>query len=200
MFGSNPLPITSSLVSSSPTLPPPTSCALTFIFNCSLYVHGSGTTYWSKGNLSELASLKKSSSPSLSNNQLSITPQIRAGLHECVFRLFWDLGYLDFLQILFLKSQWFWVHVCNCTVISSKHCFTTYTHYFWLLQSLCPFFQDDLWALGWDIHIHIHVHVHVHIHIHIHIPSRAEHSYSIHIDQLFSVLITITEKSISDKK
>lgn len=60
----------------------------------------------------------------------------------------WDLVWLQL--VLCMLSQSLCVHLCNCPVVSGKHCFLDVTNHLWLMESLQPLFWEDPepWGLG----------------------------------------------------
>jgi hypothetical protein len=40
---------------------------------------------------------------------------------------------LDLVQVFHMLSQLFCFHMCHCTIMTGRHCFTVVTHCFWLL-------------------------------------------------------------------
>lgn len=69
---------------------------------CYQYVHGCSAIYWSMGSFSYAASLKKINSPS--SCVLSIASQTEVGIHEPLPHPHWDLGWLSFVQGLYILT------------------------------------------------------------------------------------------------
>lgn len=45
-------------------------------------------------------------------------------------------------------SPLMWVHTGSCLTVSGRCCFYVVIHHLWLLESSCPFFYSNPWALG----------------------------------------------------
>lgn len=109
--------------------------------------------------------------PSAANNANSSSAKGGTSWVSPSFTLgFWLLG---LVQVLCLKPQSLWAHVCSCTATARKYCFTIGDP---SSGPFCPIFWDTLSALG--------------IRSDVEISSRPKHStasYSLHVDWLWCV-------------
>lgn len=87
--------------------------------------------------------LKETNSSTSRRYQMPITPWLVVGfcayLPDSTLEFVWlELKVLGMLFAIFF--------FCNVPIVSRKHCFLEVLYHLWLLQSLCPFSHEGLWA------------------------------------------------------
>lgn len=81
--------------------------------------------------------------PTHSIYNLQISPWLQMGL--CVLSLLWCFLAWDCAGLL--HSNIVWLHIYTCPAVSGKYPFLKMSYHHRRLQSFCPLFNKDLWAL-----------------------------------------------------
>lgn len=90
-----------------------------------------------------------------SNNRVYLSGQLAnvcssSASGGIVYSPFWVFARQEFTQVWSMLRQSLRVHMGICPVVPGKRCFPKVTHYHRLMQSFCPLFLKDPWALRWD--------------------------------------------------